>query len=128
MFSELVIEVVDDQDDDPDVDHGGEGDSRWRFVEGTELTVEMEEQDLCKGVWDGEISSTGEEPKGLLKGYMEEDYDWGRRVRRREGQGAGDGKWKVGPWWGHAANNAADTGKTESEKWKIGNWWDILRR
>lgn len=120
MFSELVIEVVDDQDGDPDVDHAGEGDTQWKLVDGTEVTAEMEEQALCQGVWDGEVLGTGEEPKGLLKGFMEEDYEWGRRVKRREGQkegqGAGDGKSKVGTWRGQAGNNEASTGEPESGK------------
>lgn len=132
MYSELVIEVVDDQDGDPDVDHAGEGDSQWKLVDGTEVTATMVEQGLCVGVWDGEVLGTGEEPKELLKGYMEEDYEWKRRVRRREvrkeGAGAGEsggasGKWKVGNWWGQAENHEAGTGEADSGKWKVGDRW-----
>ena len=121
MFSELVI-------DDLEQESEGEGGTRWAFMDGTEVTVGLEEQALCVGVWDGEVLGTGEEPKGLLKGYMQEDYEWGRGVKRREGQGAGDGKPIVETWRGEAGINEASTGEAESGKRKMGDWWDFWRR
>ncbi|KAG6994123.1 hypothetical protein G7Y79_00047g083490 [Physcia stellaris] len=115
MFSELVIDDVDQEE--------GEGDTRWAFMQGTEVTLELVEQALCVGVWDGEVLGTGEEPKGLLKGYMvDEDYEWGRRGRRWEGRGAGEGKSKGG---GQAGDDEASPGEAESGKRKGGEWWGV---
>ena len=114
MFSELVI-------DDLEQESEGEGGTRWAFMDGTEVTVGLEEQALCVGVWDGEVLGTGEEPKGLLKGYMEEDYEWGRGVRRRE-------RPIVETWKGQAGDNEASTGEAESGKRIVGDWWGVGRR
>ena len=122
MFSELVI-------DDLEQESEGEGGTRWAFMDGTEVTVGLEEQALCLGVWDGEVLGTGEEPKGLLKGYMvDEDYEWGRRVRRWEGRGAGDGMSKVEIWKGQASDNEDSDGEAESGKRTGGDWWGVGRR